>query len=162
MLFAEEQDVQISELAGRIGQLALADGLTVAVAESLTAGRIAQALGAAPESSTWFAGGVVAYQSETAYRLLGVSRGRVVCAQCSEQMARGVLDAVGADVSVSVTGVGGPGPQEGERAGTVFISVSSRCAVRTIRNQFPGSPSEVVNLTTLHALTNLKKLLLES
>ncbi|TFC04384.1 CinA family protein [Cryobacterium adonitolivorans] len=162
MLFAEEQDNQISELAGQIGQLALADGITVAVAESLTAGRIAQVLGAAAESSSWFAGGVVAYQNETKYRLLGVSRGPVVTAECSEQMARAVLDTVGADVSVSVTGVGGPGPEEGERPGTVFISVSSRCAVRTVRSQFSGSPSEVVGLTTLHALRNLKKLLLDS
>lgn len=162
MLFAEERDVQISELAGQIAQLAMADGLTVAVAESLTAGRIAQALGAAPEASSWFAGGVVAYQRETKHRLLGVSHGPVVSAECAEQMARAVLDTVGADVGIAVTGVGGPGPEEGERAGTVFISVSSRCAVHTLRNQFDGSPSEVVELTTMHALRNLRKLLLDS
>ena len=162
MSFAEERAVLISELAGQIGQLAVADGVTVAVAESLTAGRIAQALGAAPESSTWFAGGVVAYQKETKFRLLGVSRGPVISAECAEQMARGVLDRVGADVSVSVTGVGGPGSEEGERSGTVFISVSSRCAVRTSRNEFEGSASDVVDLTTLFALRSLKKLLLGS
>lgn len=162
MSFAKERAVLIAELAGQIGQLAVADGVTVAVAESLTAGRIAQALGAAPESSVWFAGGVVAYQKETKFRLLGVSRGPVISAECAEQMARGVLDRVGADVSVSVTGVGGPGPEEGERSGTVFISVSSRCAVLTSRNEFEGSPSDVVDLTTLFALRNLKKLLLGS
>ncbi|WP_166792560.1 CinA family protein [Cryobacterium sp. MDB2-B] len=162
MLFADDREIQIAQLAGRIGQLALANRVRVAVAESLTAGRIAQALGAAQESATWFAGGVVAYQRETQYRLLGVSRGPVISAECSEQMARGVLDTVGADVSVSVTGVGGPGPEEGERSGTVFISVSSHCGVRTVRNQFPGSQSEVLGLTTVHALRHLKNLLLES
>ncbi|MCU1445357.1 CinA family protein [Cryobacterium sp.] len=161
MVLAEDRDARITELARRIGQLAMADGMTVAVAESLTAGRIAAALGAAPESSTWFCGGVVAYRNETKYRLLGVSRGPVITAECAEQMARGVLDAVGADASVSVTGVGGPGPEEGHPAGTVFISMSSRCAVRTRSYSFHGPPDEVVDLTTIRALTHLTEVLLE-
>jgi nicotinamide-nucleotide amidase len=162
MLFAENREARVSELAERVGQLAAADGLTVAVAESLTAGRIAQSLGAAPESAGWFAGGVVAYRAETKHRLLGVGHGPVVTAECAEQMARGVLDAVGADVSVAVTGVGGPGSEEGEPAGTVYISVSSRCTVRTVKRQLEGTPAEVVDLTTLHALQDLKQILLES
>ena len=49
---AEEQRAQISALAGRIGLIAAADRVTVVVAESLTAGRISQALGAAPGSTS--------------------------------------------------------------------------------------------------------------
>jgi nicotinamide-nucleotide amidase len=161
-VLVEDRDAQISALAQRIGQLALADGLTVVVAESLTAGRIAQALGAAPDASTWFAGGVIAYINETKYRLLGVSRGPVITGECAEQMARGALDAVGADASVAVTGVGGPGPEEGQPAGTVFISVSTKCAVRSTRHMLDGTPDEVVALTTVIALTQLKQMLLEA
>lgn len=162
MSHSEHPAERISELAQSIGQLAAADNMIVAVAESLTSGRIAQALGAAPESSTWFAGGVVAYQSETKHRLLGVPRGPVVTGECADQMARAVLDRLGADVSVAVTGVGGPGPEEGHPAGTVYISVSSRCTVRTFAFTFHGDPGEVVDLTTIEALTHLRKLLLET
>jgi nicotinamide-nucleotide amidase len=155
------REAQIAEQARRIGQLASADQLTVVVAESLTSGRIAQALGAAPASSGWFGGGVIAYQNNTKYRLLGVHPGPVVTAECAEQMAKGVLESVGADVSVSVTGVGGPGAEEGCPAGTVFISVGSRCTVRTFPYEFSGSPEEIVALTTLQALIHLKDVLLE-
>jgi len=161
-VLVEDRDAEISALAWRIGQLALADGLTVVVAESLTAGRIAQALGAAPHASTWFAGGVIAYMNETKYRLLGVSPGPVISVECAEQMARGALDTVSADASVSVTGVGGAGVEEGQPSGTVFISVSSKCAVRTMRYQFAGPPDEVIALTTLNALVQLKQMLLEA
>ncbi|TFD90682.1 CinA family protein [Cryobacterium lactosi] len=158
---AQERDDQITELARRIGQLASADRSTVVVAESLTAGRIAQALGAAPASSGWFGGGVIAYQNNTKFRLLGVNPGPVISGECAEQMAKGVLESIGADVSVSVIGVGGPGPEEGYPAGTVFISVGSRCTVRTFSYAFSGSPEDVVGLSALRALTHLKDILLE-
>lgn len=158
---AEEQHTQIAALAGRIGQLAEADRLTVVVAESLTAGRISQALGAAPGSSGWFGGGVIAYQDVTKHRLLGVQPGPVVSAQCAEQMARAVMENVGADVSVAVTGVGGPGPEEGHPTGTVFISVSTRSAVRTFPHRFEGSPEAVVALITVNALRHLREVLLD-
>ncbi|WP_219993242.1 CinA family protein [Cryobacterium arcticum] len=158
---AEEQRAQISALAGRIGLLAAADRLTVVVAESLTAGRISQALGAVPASAEWFGGGVIAYQDVTLHRLLGVQPGPVVSAQCAEQTARAVMENVGADVSVAVTGVAGPGPEEGQPAGTVFISVSTRSAVRTFPHRFEGSPEAVVALTTITALRHLREVLLD-
>ena len=43
-------------------------GATVAVAESLTAGALAQELAAAPNASSWFAGGIVAYRAESKFR----------------------------------------------------------------------------------------------
>jgi nicotinamide-nucleotide amidase len=158
---AEQQQAQMAELARRIGQLASADRMTVVVAESLTAGRIAQALGGAPDSSTWFGGGVIAYQPITTYRLLGVQPGPVVSAECAEQMAKGVLESIGADASVAVTGVGGPGAEEGQPAGTVFISVGTRCGVRSFSYRFSGSPETVIALTTIRALTHLKNVLLD-
>ncbi len=151
----------MAELARRIGQLASADRMTVVVAESLTAGRIAQALGGAPDSSTWFGGGVIASQPITKYRLLGVQPGPVVSAECAEQMAKGVLESIGADASVAVTGVGGPGAEEGQPAGTVFISVGTRCGVRSFSYRFSGSPETVIALTTIRALTHLKNVLLD-
>jgi nicotinamide-nucleotide amidase len=158
---ATERRAQISALARQIGQLAEADRMTIVVAESLTIGRISQALGAAPAASGWFGGGVIASQHLTMQRLLGVPPGPVVSADRAEQLARAVLENVGADVSVAVTGVSGPGREEGHPTGTVFISVSTRSAVRTFTHRFDGSPETVITLGTLRALTHLRDVLLQ-
>jgi nicotinamide-nucleotide amidase len=137
-------------------------GGTVAVAESLTAGKIASHLGAAENSSSWFAGGVVAYTNETKYSVLGVDRGPVMTASCAEQMADGVAELLTADVAVAVTGVGGPGPEEGKDAGTVYLS--GRAGTRKVSEELElgGDPVEVIEATTLHALQMLVALLRES
>ncbi|MGH3972640.1 MAG: CinA family protein, partial [Pseudonocardiaceae bacterium] len=54
---------QRSRLATGIAELVESAGLKVAVAESLTGGMVASALGESPGSSTWFRGAVVAYAS---------------------------------------------------------------------------------------------------
>jgi nicotinamide-nucleotide amidase len=108
-----------TEIADRVRQA----GRTVAVAESLTSGAIASHLGAAGSASDWFAGGVVAYSSDVKFTVLGVDPGPVITASCASQMASGVARLMAADFAVAVTGVGGPDPEEGRPAGTVYIGV---------------------------------------
>ncbi|MFI5695859.1 CinA family protein [Kribbella sp. NPDC051586] len=144
-----------AEIAERIGSTALAQGLSVAVAESLTSGAIASRLGAAADSSVWFAGGVVAYASETKFRVLSVDPGPVVNARCAVQMAKGCADLLGADVAVAVTGVGGPDPEEGHPPGTVYVALSSSDGEIVDQHKFDGDPSEVVALATLTTLQTL-------
>jgi nicotinamide-nucleotide amidase len=141
---------EADELAQRIGDLAQAYGVKVAVAESLTSGAIAGRLGAAPEASLWFAGGVVAYASEVKFKVLTVDPGPVVTARCAAQMATGVAQLLGADLAVAVTGVGGPEPDEGLPPGTVYIAVSSGPSVTD--HLFEGGPSQVIELSTVAAL----------
>ena len=78
-------------------------GETVAVAESLTGGRLAVLLTEAPGSSATFLGGVVSYATEAKIDVLGVDRGLVerhgvVSAECARAMARGVRAPDGVDV----------------------------------------------------------------
>jgi nicotinamide-nucleotide amidase len=141
---------EADELAQRIGELAQAHGVKLAVAESLTSGAIASRLGAAPEASSWFAGGVVAYASEVKFKVLNVDPGPVVTARCAAQMATGVAQLLGADLAVAVTGVGGPEPDEGLPPGTVYIAVSSGPSVTD--RLFEGDPAQVVELSTSAAL----------
>lgn len=143
------------ELAASISRAVRDSGQTVAVAESLTGGSIACHLGAAEASSEWFLGAMVAYSSEVKYTVLGVDRGPVITAGCAAQMAAGVAKLTGADVAVAVTGAGGPGPEEGQPSGTVFIAVKTAAYTRVEEHRFPGDPSEVVRATTFHALTML-------
>jgi nicotinamide-nucleotide amidase len=129
--------------------------LTVAVAESLTGGKIAAQLAAGENSATWFCGGVVAYQSEVKFRVLRVDRGPVVTAKAARQMAAGVRELHGADIAVAVTGAGGPKPQDDQPVGTVFIGLSSSTGEQVEEHHFDGEPERVVAETTLAALRML-------
>lgn len=143
---------EIAQAAEEIGTAARARGLRVGAAESLTSGAIASALGRAEAASEWFGGSVVAYSMEAKNRLLGVPVGPVVTAACAEAMAAGVVAAGVADVAVAVTGVGGPGGNEGHPPGTVFVGVATAEGVRSAHHRFHGEPAEVVEATTLAAL----------
>lgn len=156
---AEDLSGQATAIAERIAAIAGANGWTIAVAESLTSGQIASRLGAAPEASSWFAGGVVAYASEVKFKVLGVDPGPVVNARCARQMAQGVARLTGADFALAATGVGGPEPEEGHPAGTVFLAVGSASGEEVTQHRFDGEPAEVVERTSARALQELLRLM---
>ncbi|WP_350348625.1 CinA family protein [Agromyces sp. G08B096] len=145
---AEEYAATGEAIARRAREL----GVSIASAESLTAGAISVALGAAPEASDWFRGGVVAYAEAVKRELLGVTAENVTSAECARQLASGVTRVLGADASVAVTGVGGPGPTDGEPAGTVFVAATAGGRVLQAEHRFDGSPAEVVHRTVGAAL----------
>ncbi|HEX5741816.1 MAG TPA: CinA family protein [Pilimelia sp.] len=105
-----------------------AAGATVAVAESLTGGLLANAFVEVPGSSTVFRGGIVAYATALKATLLGVpaellaARGPVD-ADVAAAMAAGVRRRCGADWGLSTTGVAGPQPQGGAPVGRVHVAV---------------------------------------
>jgi PncC family amidohydrolase len=87
-------------------------GLTLAVAESCTGGRICDRITDVPGSSEHFRGGIVAYSNDSKVRFLGVSHETLkahgaVSEECAREMASGVSKAFGADLGVSVTGIAG-------------------------------------------------------
>lgn len=155
---SDDSDQAIAETAREISDLVQKRDLTVAVAESLTGGEIACRLGAAPSSSTWFRGGVVAYSPQVKYSVLGAPEGPVVTAPTAAAMARGVARLMDADLAVAVTGVGGPDDEEGKPAGTVWFGVLVDGKVHVEEQRFPGEPDDILRATTAHAL----RLLLDS
>ena len=89
------------------------------MAESLTGGLIASRLVNVPGASKWFRGGVVAYDSQVKFDVLGVPRGPVVTEPAAAAMAEGAARVTGADVGLGITGVAGPDDQEGVAPGHV-------------------------------------------
>jgi nicotinamide-nucleotide amidase len=148
----------IARLADEIRAHAQHRRMTVAVAESLTGGALSAALAKAGDAGEWFAGGVVAYRNATKYRVLGVPEGPVITAEAARAMALGVLELTGADLALAVTGVGGPGEEEGRPEGTVFICAASRSDVRDAAHTFGGDPGDVVAHTIEHALRLLAEM----
>ena len=138
-------------------------GLTVATAESMTGGAVADLVSAAPGASATFLGGVVSYATEVKQQVLGVSDETVdeygvVSAPCAAEMARGVRDLLRADYGVSTTGVAGPEPQEGKPVGMVYIGVAGPYGVDTHELTLSGERAEIRAQATREAV----RLLLEA
>ena len=138
--------------AEAIASVAMRSGFRVGVAESLTCGKLSSELGATPNASEWFRGGVVAYASGVKFDVLGVTPGPVVTPSCAREMAAGAARVLDADATVAVTGVGGPDPQEGEPPGTVYVAARVRGLETGHRLQLDGGPEEVLAQTTPRAL----------
>jgi nicotinamide-nucleotide amidase len=82
---------------------------TLAVAESLTSGRLQARIGAVSGASDYFLGGITAYSLDQKVRHLGVDRAGAaavnsVSAAVAEQMARGACVLFGSDLGVATTG----------------------------------------------------------
>lgn len=136
----------------RLARAAQEAGTTIAVAESLTSGALASALGAGPDAAEWFRGGVVAYSSEVKHDLLAVPPGPVVSRQAVEAMAGRTAELLGATVAVAVSGVGGPEREDGQPVGTVWFAVRRGTETNSGSQQFEGDPADVVEQTVDHAL----------
>ena len=149
----------VAAVAEVVAQLAREQGMAVATSESLTAGAVASALGAAPQASQWFRGAVVAYASQVKHGLLAVPPGPVVSEAAVVSMALTTGELLDADVVLAVSGAGGPDPQDGQPPGTVWFAVSSPSRVDTEELHFDGDPAEVVHQTVQHGLEVLERAL---
>jgi nicotinamide-nucleotide amidase len=136
--------------------LLVAQGLRLATAESLTGGMIGTRLTEVPGSSRAFMGSIVAYDGEVKRSLLGVSEGPVVSEEAVRAMALGACERLGADVSVAVTGVAGPDPQEGQEPGTVWMATCVDGEVQAVRTRWPFDRTRIRQFTVITVLDALR------
>jgi nicotinamide-nucleotide amidase len=130
----------------------LARGETVACAESLTGGGLADLLSGTSGASATYVGGVVAYATRVKRDLLGVTAAQVVSADCAGQMASGVRALLATDWALATTGVAGPESQEGRPVGTVYVGLAGPLSVRSARLRLDGDRDEIRRATCLAAL----------
>ena len=109
-----------------------ARGLTVATAESCTAGLIAGALTEIAGSSSVFDRGFVTYSNEAKQQMIGV-RAETLAAHgavsrpTALEMAEGALRQSGAAATVAVTGIAGPGGGSQEKpVGLVHLAAARK------------------------------------
>jgi nicotinamide-nucleotide amidase len=93
-------------------------GLTLAVAESMTCGRVQAGIGAISGASGFFLGGITVYSLAQKVRHLGVDRAAAkrvnsVSAAVAAQMARGVCALFGSDIGLATTGYAERSPKDG-------------------------------------------------
>jgi nicotinamide-nucleotide amidase len=141
----------MSDDVSRIGEVLQRRGETLALAESLTGGLLAATFARASGASEWFCGGVVAYASTVKHSLLGVPAGPVVSEQAAAAMAAGAGRVLQAAVGLAVTGVGGPGPQEGKAPGTVWVATWPRRLGEAVLLHLDGPPESICEQVCLRA-----------
>lgn len=118
-------------LATVVGDLLLARGETLSVAESCTGGGLGQMLTEVPGSSAYFWGGVIAYDNSVKVGLLGVNpedleKFGAVSKTVAQQMAAGVKSRLGTDWGISITGIAGPAGGTPEKpVGLVYIGLAT-------------------------------------
>ena len=123
-------DRQLLRQARRVGRVLAARDWRVATAESCTAGWVAKALTDVPGSSRWVEGGDVVYSNAAKIRDLNVSlatlrRHGAVSKATVLAMARGAVQATGADIAIAVSGIAGPdGGTVQKPVGTVWFGVA--------------------------------------
>ncbi len=104
--------------------------LKLAVAESCTGGGLAYQLTAVPGSSLWFERGYVTYSNASKVELLGLSpeiltRYGAVSAETAQEMSKCVIKQANVDVSLSITGIAGPGGgSQLKPVGTVYFGLA--------------------------------------
>lgn len=103
----------------------------LAVAESMTGGRLQALVAAEAGASEFFLGGITAYTLEQKVRHLGVARADAAAVDCVSaavawQMARGACALFGADVAVATTGYAQPAEARGFAAPGLFWALCHR------------------------------------
>lgn len=116
----------------------LALGERVAVAESLTVGRVQAALGRWSGASGYFSGGMTCYAVAAKVRLLGVDAAHAaevnaVSARVAEEMARGAARVFGCEIGVATTGYAEPDAGSGVAEPFAWVAVARGDAVRVAR-----------------------------
>lgn len=125
------------------------EGKTLVTAESCTGGGIGAALTSVPGSSAVYKGGVICYTNWVKEHILGVEPQMLkqfgaVSAVVAQAMAKGVREKLEADISLSVTGLAGPGGDEyGNPVGTVFIGCDSSWGTEVREYHFEGDRASV-------------------
>ena len=143
------------------------DDMTVAVAESLTGGRLASRLTDAPGASKVVLGGVVSYATEVKISVLKVPEALVddhgvISAECAASMAEGIRDLMGSTYGLSTTGVAGPEEQEGEAVGTVFVAVAAGDGTSVVPLSLEGDREHIQERTVDAVLSELAARMNES
>lgn len=139
--------------------------LTIATAESCTAGLLAARIADRPGSSAYLLGGLVTYANEAKRDLLGVPQELLdsvgaVSAEVARAMADGARARLGTDIGVGITGVAGPGGGTPDKpVGLVHLCVTSADAVLARRVVLGGDRAAVRHRSVVVALHLVRELL---
>ncbi len=158
MVYGSDQE----ELQDVVIRLLVEKKTTIATAESVTGGLVAQRLTQVPGASAVLMGGVVAYDARVKVALLGVPQDlidthSVISAPVVEAMATGCRDRLGTDLGVSTVGLAGPGGGSAEQpVGLVYIGLAWQGGVASWSFNWSGTRHEIQSRTAKLALNRVR------
>jgi len=135
--------------------------ISIATAESCTAGLLASEISSISGASSFFKGGIISYQNDIKIEELGVLASVIrkkteVCAEVVEQMAKAVRSKFSADFTIATSGYAGPkGGTELNPVGTVFIAISSSEKIISRRFLFLGDRKSVIRQAVVSGINFL-------
>lgn len=151
----------IQTLARQVIEAAAARGLMIATAESCTGGLVSGALTAIAGSSAVVERGFVTYSNDAKAELLGVAPALIeghgaVSEPVARAMADGALARSKAQVSVSVTGVAGPGGGTADKpVGLVHFGAVGPAGAIHAEHRFGDLGREEVRLASVRVALGL-------
>jgi nicotinamide-nucleotide amidase len=155
-VFAVDDETLVSKLAA----LLLAQGKTLAAAESCTGGLLSKMVTDLPGSSRYFWGGAVTYSNQAKQRLLGVNEGTLqkygaVSSETAREMARGMRQVAGTDFALAITGIAGPEGGSSEKpVGLVYIALDHAQGSEVRRLRF-GSGRDLIRILSAKSALDL-------
>ncbi|WP_436858575.1 2-oxo-tetronate isomerase [Citrobacter tructae] len=155
----------VEQLTNRLGRWLVNHHMRLTTAESCTGGKLASALCAADDTPEFYGVGFVTFTDEAKQRILGVEKSTLekytaVSEAVVHEMANGALKNADVDISVAISGYGGPeGGEDGTPAGTVWFAWNIRGSVSTSVQHFDGDCDAVLSQSVRFALAQLLSLL---
>ncbi|WP_439555450.1 CinA family protein [Dyadobacter sp.] len=140
-----------SQIVIECGKALAAQKLSVAFAESATAGRLAAEFSLCAESGTILKGGLVCYDALLKQTILHVPSDMIQkftpeSAEVTQELANRLQSFIPADVHIGVTGLTCPGGSESPEkpVGTMFVHAYFKDKSVAAREVFKGSPEEIM------------------
>ena len=143
----------------------LIDKKSFAVGESCTGGLISKRITDVPGSSSYYKGGIIAYDVATKSGVLGIEKSvieekGVVSEEIAALMAEKTKEIMKADFGIGVTGIAGPdGGTEDNPIGTVYYAVAGPSQTMCFRKNFQGNREAIRERATQAALFSLFQIL---
>jgi CDP-diacylglycerol--glycerol-3-phosphate 3-phosphatidyltransferase len=147
--------------AAELGDILRGTGLTVSVAESMTAGMVGAMITEQPGSSEYFLGGVIAYSNDLKREQLMVPQDLLatvgaVSEEVAAMMAKGAQSRFGSSMAVAVTGIAGPGAQGTSKpVGLTYVAIASESHVFWRRFDLAGDRAAIRRQASIEAIRML-------
>ncbi|RMB56885.1 competence/damage-inducible protein A [Dokdonia sinensis] len=154
-----EEEGEFEEL---IANLLIAQGKTLAIAESCTGGQMVERFTSKSGASRYLKGSLVTYATQSKIDILKVDASvieehSVVSAAVAEQMATNARKLYQSDIAISTTGNAGPTKGDSDvPIGTVFIGIATEDGVRSYEFMMGNHRERVMGKTVNKAMELLK------
>lgn len=119
-----------------IARMLLKNSMTVSVTESCTGGLVSSRLTDIAGSSAYIKENFVTYSNEAKMKHLSVSEETLqkhgaVSEECALEMAQGLFDKTGCDISLATTGIAGPGgATKDKNVGLLYVAIKNKYTIK--------------------------------